>query len=128
MWIGVTIGFAGVKFSTSFNNIGLIIIIDINIIIMTRAPKMSLWEKKGWNGIFSKLELLPSGLFEPVSCSNIKWMITNAERRKGNKKCNVKNRVRVALLIENPPQIQITIKSPKYGIADSKLVITVAPQ
>lgn len=39
-----------------------------------------------------------------------------------------KNRVRVALLIEKPPQIQITIELPKYGIADKRFVITVAPQ
>lgn len=46
----------------------------------------------------------------------------------GKMKWIEKNRVKVALLIENPPQIQITIEFPKYGIADNKLVITVAPQ
>jgi outer membrane protein assembly factor BamE (lipoprotein component of BamABCDE complex) len=39
-----------------------------------------------------------------------------------------KNRVKVALLIEKPPQIQIMIEFPKYGIADKRFVITVAPQ
>jgi len=47
---------------------------------------------------------------------------------KGRMKWIEKNRVKVALLIENPPQIQITIEFPKYGIADNRLVITVAPQ
>lgn len=43
-------------------------------------------------------------------------------------KCRVKNRVKVALSIENPPQIQITRLDPIKGIAENKLVITVAPQ
>jgi hypothetical protein len=32
------------------------------------------------------------------------------------------------LFTENPPQIHFTIISPRNGIADTKLVITVAPQ
>jgi outer membrane protein assembly factor BamE (lipoprotein component of BamABCDE complex) len=47
---------------------------------------------------------------------------------KGNKKCNEKNRFSVALATENPPHSQVTIIFPKYGIADTKFVITVAPQ
>jgi hypothetical protein len=47
---------------------------------------------------------------------------------KGRMKWNVKNRVRVALSTENPPQIHSTRLDPMYGIAESKLVITVAPQ
>jgi hypothetical protein len=43
-------------------------------------------------------------------------------------KCIEKNRFRVALLIENPPQIHLTIISPNIGNVDNKLVITVAPQ
>jgi len=39
-----------------------------------------------------------------------------------------KNRVRVALSTANPPQIHWTKNSPRYGIADKRLVITVAPQ
>jgi hypothetical protein len=34
----------------------------------------------------------------------------------------------VALLTENPPQIHSTKNCPKYGMAESKFVITVAPQ
>lgn len=40
----------------------------------------------------------------------------------------MKNRVRVALSTEKPPQIHSTRSVPMYGIADSRLVITVAPQ
>jgi hypothetical protein len=34
----------------------------------------------------------------------------------------------VALLIEKPPHNQVTISVPITGIAETKLVITVAPQ
>lgn len=47
---------------------------------------------------------------------------------KGRMKWNAKNRVRVALSTENPPQIHSTKVVPIYGIADKRLVITVAPQ
>lgn len=43
-------------------------------------------------------------------------------------KWNEKNRVRVALSTANPPQIHCTKVDPKYGIADKRFVITVAPQ
>jgi len=46
----------------------------------------------------------------------------------GNRKWNAKNRVNVALSTENPPQIHWTREFPTYGTADSRLVITVAPQ
>lgn len=46
----------------------------------------------------------------------------------GKIKWNVKNRVRVALSTENPPQIHWTRSIPTYGAADRRLVITVAPQ
>lgn len=46
----------------------------------------------------------------------------------GKRKCKEKNRVNVALLIPNPPQIHSTSELPMYGKAENKLVITVAPQ
>lgn len=55
-------------------------------------------------------------------------IITNIVRINGNKKCKVKNRVRVALSIEYPPQIHNVNIFPRYGIALKRLVITVAPQ
>jgi len=43
-------------------------------------------------------------------------------------KWNEKNRVKVGLSTENPPQIHSTIVVPQCGIADNRFVITVAPQ
>lgn len=47
---------------------------------------------------------------------------------KGRRKWKAKNRVRVALSTENPPQIHCTKASPTYGTAERRFVITVAPQ
>lgn len=46
----------------------------------------------------------------------------------GSRKWNAKKRVSVALSTEKPPQIHWTNMSPMYGTADSRFVITVAPQ
>jgi len=43
-------------------------------------------------------------------------------------KCNEKNRFRVGLDTEGPPQIHVTNSLPTIGIAVSTPVITVAPQ
>lgn len=56
------------------------------------------------------------------------WIITIAVIKKGRIKWNVKNRVKVASLIENPPHSQRVMEVPIYGIDDKRLVITVAPQ
>lgn len=47
---------------------------------------------------------------------------------KGRRKCRAKNRVRVGLSTENPPQAHSTRVCPMYGIAENRLVMTVAPQ
>lgn len=47
---------------------------------------------------------------------------------KGRIKWKAKNRVRVALSTEKPPQIHSTREVPIYGIAERRFVITVAPQ
>jgi len=47
---------------------------------------------------------------------------------KGRTKWKVKNRVSVALSTANPPHTHCTMSTPKYGIADRRLVITVAAQ
>jgi hypothetical protein len=65
---------------------------------------------------------------DPLMCSDIKCIIVIILRIIGNKKCIVKNRDSVAWLIENPPHSHFTREFPTYGIADIKLVITVAPQ
>jgi len=43
-------------------------------------------------------------------------------------KCKAKNRVSVGSLIANPPHSQVVIVPPRYGIAVSRFVITVAAQ
>lgn len=70
----------------------------------------------------------PNGLFDPLVCRKNKWIITNIKTTKGSKKWKTKNRFSVALSTENPPQIQYTNVVPKYGTADKRFVITVAPQ
>jgi len=59
------------------------------------------------------LLLIPNGLLDPVKCRKNKWMKVSKIIIKGKIKWIEKNRVKVALLIENPPQIQITIEFPK---------------
>lgn len=55
-------------------------------------------------------------------------MIAKVAIMNGRMKWIVKNRVRVALLTPNPPHIHVTMYFPTYGIAENRLVITVAPQ
>jgi len=55
-------------------------------------------------------------------------MITNAAKIKGIKKCKAKNLFSVGLSTLNPPHSHCTIGSPINGTAETKLVITVAPQ
>lgn len=76
----------------------------------------------------SRFLFTPKGLVDPVWCKNNKWTIEKAAITKGIKKCKVKNRVNVALSTANPPHSQKTMSPPTYGIAEKRLVITVAPQ
>lgn len=46
----------------------------------------------------------------------------------GRRKWNAKNRVSVALSTAKPPHNHCTRVCPKYGIAERRFVITVAPQ
>ena len=46
----------------------------------------------------------------------------------GSRKWIAKNRVSVGLSTEKPPQAHSTRVWPMYGIAENKLVMTVAPQ
>jgi hypothetical protein len=57
-----------------------------------------------------------------MRCTIIIAITTN-----GNKKCNIKKRLRQAVLNENPPQIIITTVVPK-GKTPANDVMTVAPQ
>jgi len=81
-----------------------------------------------WKGTRSLLQLIPSGLFEPVWCRNTKCKNITAAIINGRIKWNAKNRFSVALSTANPPHIHSTSIFPIYGIAENKLVITVAPQ
>lgn len=128
MWMGVTIGFAGEKFSGSIvkNGFKLIHVVKINMVIT--IPRMSLIEKYGWNGILSILFFIPKGFDDPVSCRKIKWVKIITVKMNGKIKWNEKNRLRVGLSTAKPPHIHFTNISPIYGIAEIKFVITVAPQ
>lgn len=50
----------------------------------------------------------PVGLFDPVSWRKRRWTRTRAEMMNGRRKWKAKNRVRVALSTENPPQTHST--------------------
>lgn len=84
--------------------------------------------KYGWKGILSVAEFSPVGLLEPVSCKKSRCRSMVAKVMKGNRKCREKNRVRVALSTAKPPQTQVTSVGPRWGMAESMFVITVAPQ
>ena len=51
---------------------------------------------------------MPRGLFEPDSRRKVRWMIVIPAIVKGRRKCKAKNRVRVGLSTENPPQAHST--------------------
>jgi hypothetical protein len=55
-------------------------------------------------------------------------MSERAAIMKGSTKWKAKNRFRVALSTAKPPQTHSTSSFPMYGIAERRLVITVAPQ
>jgi len=95
---------------------------------MISNPIKSFDEKYGWNEILSMFLLIPVGLLEPFECKEAKWITIKAVKMKGSRKCKEKNRFNVAFPTENPPHNQLTIVLPKYGIADTKFVMTVAPQ
>ena len=56
----------------------------------------------------SASELRPVGLLDPVSCRKSTWRTKKAAMTNGRRKWNAKNRVRVALSTEKPPQIHWT--------------------
>lgn len=112
IWGGVTSGFAGVKLSGSPNMLGENRASVVKPIIKAANPSKSLYEKYGWNEILSASELIPVGLLEPVSCRNRRWTSVAAATINGSKKWKAKNRVRVALSTEKPPQIHCTKSFP----------------
>jgi len=65
--------------------------------IMIANPRMTFPVKHGWNGILSVFLFNPSWLFEPLWFRNSRWIIVITAIANGIRKCNAKNRVRVAL-------------------------------
>lgn len=128
MCTGVTNGLAGIKFSGSPSIQGSNRQISVKPINITKNPNKSFVVKYGWKLILSKFLLTPKGFPLPVWCKNNKCTPLSAATTKGIKKWSEKKRVRVGLSTANPPHIHFTKSSPIYGIAENKLVITVAPQ
>jgi hypothetical protein len=62
----VTKGFAGIKFSVSPRINGLVSVSVVNSHLKMMKPTKSLVEKYGWKGTLSLLEVVPTGLLEPV--------------------------------------------------------------
>jgi hypothetical protein len=85
----------------------------MNITIIIMMNSMSFHVKYGWNGDLSMLGFLLMGFEEPVMCSAIRCIITIKVRMNGNRKCSMKNRDKVAWLIENPPHNHCTIVFPR---------------
>jgi hypothetical protein len=128
IWTGVVIGLAGLKFSGSPKIQGDFIIKNKNKVKITAGANKSFHEYNGWNIVFSKLDFNPRGFDDPLSCNVIIWIKVTVLRIKGIRKWREKNRFKVLFLTENPPQSHLTISSPKNGIAERRLVMTVAPQ
>jgi len=89
-------------------------------------PKKSFTIYNGDIAAVSKRNAIPVGEFDPNSCNKIRCIIDKANNKKGKKKCRLKNLFKVASFIEKPPHNQSRISFPINGIADIKLVITVA--
>lgn len=64
---------------------------------------------------------IPVGSLDPVSCRNKRCTITRAAMIKGSRKWKAKNRVRVALSTENPPQITPLGRFPCRGVQRVRL-------
>lgn len=128
MWVGVTKGLAERKFSGSPILQGAKNTAKKKKSMNTKVPKRSFTKNRGKRVSFSRLELRPRGLLEPVSWRKIIWTIANTVIIKGNKKWNAKKRLRVGLLTDKPPHSQMTKSVPISGIAENRFVITEAPQ
>ena len=126
--MGVFKGLAGIKFSGSPKKKGAINATEKNKTIIINNVKKSLIAKNFKKGILSIFIDNPKGFLDPFSWSKKIWIITMADNKNGIKKCNIKKRVKVPWPIENPPHSQSTMSWPINGIAEAKLVITVAPQ
>lgn len=66
MWVGVTRGFAGMKFSGSDSIVGVNRLIMVSVRMARVKPIISFVENKGWKGVFDVFDGVPRGLFDPV--------------------------------------------------------------
>jgi len=105
IWIGVTIGLAGIKFSGSVEMYGEIQIIVINKIIVKIKPTKSFLVKNGWKFNLSLSIWILIGLEDPIECNMKICVIAMAAITNGRRKWNEKNRIKVGALTENPPII-----------------------
>ena len=128
MWAGVIIGLAKMKFSGSPKKKGFKKINISKIITQTKIKAKSLLVKNQWKEITLYFLKRLEGFWLPVLCKKKMWTTTKAEIIKGRQKCNIKNRDKVGELTLKPPHNQVTTCFPKTGIAETRLVITVAPQ
>jgi len=89
---------------------------------------VSFREYIGLNLILSRFVIVLDGFEDPFSCSIMRCIIIVTMITIGRMKCREKNRLRVGLDTEGPPQIQMVKSFPTIGIAVNTPVITVAPQ
>jgi len=119
---------AGFRFSTSPSISGLFEIIAINNNVVQHSGFRSFTVNRGWNFIFSISGDNPEGFEDPLSCSAIRCTIATAATISGTRKCSEKNRFKVGWETEKFPHSHSTSSFPRIGIAENRLVITVAPQ
>jgi len=128
MCTGVVIGFAGEKFSGSPSKLGDFPTSRITDVSTISIGIKSFVAKYGWNVTLSRLGFLPMGLVDPFWCRKIRCASAMAATAIGKMKCSEKNRVSVGCDTEKFPHIHFTKSFPMYGMAENRLVITVAPQ
>jgi hypothetical protein len=125
---GAIRGLAMLKFSTSVRRLGereSMVIISSEIVIVGNR---SLIRKSGLNLSLSGCCREFVGEEEPFSWSIIRCVRIIREISIGRRKWREKNRFKVGLDTEGPPQIQVTRSGPRIGMAERTPVITVAPQ
>lgn len=77
---------AGLKFSGSPIENGIVKEMAENIHTNSTNPRISLIVKNGWKEILSLLGFIPVGEFDPLICKDAKWMMIAADKIKGRRK------------------------------------------
>lgn len=67
----MTKGLAGRKLAGSLKSVGKKQVIAINEPRNRTTPTTSFLVYRGWNGVISVPDLIPSGLLDPVSCNKM---------------------------------------------------------